>query len=174
MELTSTEKDLILKLAEKGPLPGYQIHKKLELMSNSYWEKLKKKLGDKGLNLIFEVKTEGAAKPYWLTFEGIKYAIIYGAEVDKMRLHAKTVYEGKDLEKFNAVADLEMFPREILHAQSFKEGVNFESLTQFFEKTVKVFPQYLEAHPEVEEQLRAAFPQWDLIKDTILGQKSRR
>jgi hypothetical protein len=169
MELTSTEKDLILQLAEKGPLSGYQIHtKKPTIMANSYWEKVKRKLGDKGLNLIFEVKTEGSAKPYWLTFEGVKYAIIYGAEVDKMKAHAKNVYEGKDLEEFNAVADLEMFPREILLAQSFKKGVNFMSLTKILEKTVKVFPRYLEAHPELEHELREKISNWDLFKDIIL------
>lgn len=99
MELTNVEEKLIRKLAEKGPLTGYDLHtKKPTIMSNAHWERLKKTTGPEGLNLIFELEPEGASKPYWLTGPGIVQALRLEANPEHLEKYINEVYDSEKAE----------------------------------------------------------------------------
>lgn len=97
MELNEKEKNLIQAIAEKGPLTGYDIHKKKMIMSNAHWERVKDRIGPEGLNLIFEIKTDGVSKPYWLTPLGFCCALQCGADPDLVVENAKGIFNEKQM-----------------------------------------------------------------------------
>lgn len=98
MVLTEMEKKVLVKLAEKGPLSGYDLHlggrsqrgERKAMMSSSYWIKVKKTLLDEELIKLFSRKGKGTKiedgrgrrkDPYFLTEGGAIAAMSYGAKL---------------------------------------------------------------------------------------------
>jgi len=81
IEITESEKTLIIKLAEEGAKSGYRIHTKEKIMGNSTWEKIRKRLLAYGL--IREEPTLERDKPYILTLSGVTAALFLGADYKK-------------------------------------------------------------------------------------------
>ena len=72
---------------------------------------------------------------------------------EKIKEHAKTVYSGKKLTCFNAVADLGMFPTEMIKAQNalMNGDLDLNGLSEVVDKTAKMLPQYFALYPELDE-----------------------
>jgi len=105
MELTDAQKKLLITLAEQGPLSGYDIHAKQNIMSNAYWNNQKQELGPDGQGLIFEIDTPDRRKPYWLTFRGVKDALLLGADPKRVKKQASKYLSGSDLQLTNEMCD---------------------------------------------------------------------
>ena len=84
LNLTDREHQTLLLFATQDPLTGYDLHSKKKedgsgeaadsnIMSNAYWEEVKKKLLE--YRLITEYPEEGRRKPYILGVNGFDYVI---------------------------------------------------------------------------------------------------
>ena len=108
MELTDLEKRVILALAEKGPMSGYDFHlggrrqrgNRRALMSSGYWLKIKRSLGPENKNFIEHIRLKrtnstderGRRKDlYWLTGLGFWQAITLGASIETLFSNAQQV-----------------------------------------------------------------------------------
>ena len=107
-QLTELERRLILTLAKKGPMSGYDFHlggkrvrgSREALMSSGYWVRIKKHMGPEDLDLIQVVKLrgrcEGGSKRrrdlYWLTLKGIMLGFLNGVSPVVLFKHARKYY----------------------------------------------------------------------------------
>jgi len=113
MELTEIEKKVIMELAKKGALSGYDFHLgghrqrgvREALLSSSYWEKIKKELGHEGKQLITPIELkrhyseDGRGRRrdlYWLSHDGIVLSILEGASTSMLLKYTKEYYPERE------------------------------------------------------------------------------
>jgi len=107
-QFTDMERRVIVTLAEKGAMSGYDFHLggrrergiRKAMMSNSGWEKIKKSLGPEGQKIIQTFATRGRPqkgklgrqkKAYWLTCRGAGAALLLNAKPSKVKENALRV-----------------------------------------------------------------------------------
>jgi len=111
-QLSEIQRKVLIVLAENGPLSGYDFHlggkrkrgSRKAIMVNSYWLKVRKRLGPEGFNLIREVELRGRPKSgsrrknlFWLTDKGLIYVLTEGVNSRKLLTQTKKVY-GKSIQ----------------------------------------------------------------------------
>lgn len=106
MELTELEGKVLVDLAEKGPLSGYDFHLggkreragRKALMASSHWLKVKESLSDKNLIVLTTTKGRGSLSSdergrrkdvYWLTEDGALTALTLGASPSLLARYTK-------------------------------------------------------------------------------------
>lgn len=176
--LTAMDRKVILRLADQGPHSGYDFHlcgkrergSKTAMMSSGKWDRLKKKLGPEGLNLIQVIKSSGRPKKgmprskhlYWLTFGGIKVSLAEGASPKALRNYIDAYPpKDEDTESLNCILDLfqvsvmkkfitRVFRREINEGNMMFENLSYladYSLAKEFDaeskkRTLSIFKKY--------------------------------
>jgi len=107
--VSELERKVIITLAEKGPMSGYDFHlggkrkrgHREALMSSSYWLKVLAHLGPNGLSFIKLVKLpryystdkRGRRKDlYWLTEKGLLFALNYDVNTKWLLKNIERVY----------------------------------------------------------------------------------
>ena len=153
--LSELEKVVIVALAEKGPMTGYDFHlggkrqrgSRKAIMSSGYWLKVREHLGAdlgfiKRVNLRRHKANDrrGRRKDlYWLTEEGIISAALNHASLRRLRQNTRRVY-GKT-ENYEAFYDM----AEIVGATKLKGIVEISK--QY--KTQAQMPDYLVVAPSM-------------------------
>lgn len=93
---------------------------------------------------------------YWLTPEGARASTIYDVDIDTMKNRAKDYYQGEELTKFNAQADMIMFGKEALTVyESFMKmrvTLSDEEMRAASAKVFEAFPKYLEKYPHIDKK----------------------
>jgi hypothetical protein len=107
--LSELEKKLIVVLARSGPMTGYDFHlggkpirgTRKAMMSSASWDKIRKRLGPQGENLITNISMKGKASEdkrgrrkdlVWLTDQGVVLAFIEGVDLNILSDNVKKVY----------------------------------------------------------------------------------
>ena len=132
MELTELEKKVILTLAQRGPMSGYDFHlggkrkrgNRKALMSSGYWQKIKASLGPQGKGLIDRVHVKGT-KPmddrgrrkdlYWLTDTGVLMALSMGVNPDLLLKQTRR-YLGRNEDLEVGIGMVKIFGPQIVKA----------------------------------------------------------
>ena len=177
MELTELEKKVILTLAQRGPMSGYDFHlggkrkrgNRKALMSSGYWQKIKASLGPEGKGLIDRVhvkRTKSRNEPrdergrrkdlYWLTFKGLILALRMGA-IEPKRAHDIRVKYGVELPAIPEFKRVVEFVEEnwgvfyfffkIIH---FDENIDMELATSLIAQLTLIWLN--EKHPHLIEK----------------------
>lgn len=93
--LSEVEKKIILTLAKKGEMSGYDLHTKESVVSVSHWLDVKKKLLEHELIMLIEKKEDemrGRRKDlYWLTNDGVMIAYVFGVDIKLLEERQKQI-----------------------------------------------------------------------------------
>jgi hypothetical protein len=97
--LNEVEKKVILALADKGLMCGYDIHEKENIVAVSHWPKVRQRLLDH--NFIELVRKESEIRGrqknlYWLTNDGVMMAFILGADTHRIEVRHRLIREIDD------------------------------------------------------------------------------
>lgn len=123
MELSKLEKEVLLQLAEKGPLCGYDFHLGGEreragrkaTMSTSSWFKVRdslvatgliKRKTFKGRKGSISVRAGRKKNLYWLTEDGAGVALTLGASPDVLRRHMEHFENSSNVELLVQLAEV--------------------------------------------------------------------
>lgn len=176
--ISEMEKEVVLRLAENGPMCGYDFHlagkrergKRRALMSSGHWVKVRKRLGSQGLGLIDSVSIKrrhsedqrGRRKDLlWLTYEGIKSSLIEGANPRRLLEYVKEFLPAnQNTEMICCILELSQIPamNKLFQRVFLRERIEGD---QMFSKQTYVadFPIALEfglkpGSPEAEKVVR--------------------
>ena len=168
--LTELQQKMLVYIAENGSTSKKAVSKGMGKSYKYTWNTMKI-LEERGYIEGKNFNKVGIDSPLlWVTQDGAKHAIIFGVDVEKMRAHADSFYSGEELVGFKAVADLGMFGPAALRAEiAIRSGdiSNFEDFEEAATQALKVFPEYLAKHPEIDELFKSS-PMLEQVKNTIL------